>query len=110
MGPNELARIEENKAERQFEALKNKKMAAKFGEKQEMTDEAMLEWIDLNKQLQRDRDGNLYSDQVTAAGKSRSMFLENPLIPLGKYQALNDTALLLLQSSLYPKVFKVKSI
>ena len=85
MGPNDLARIEENKAQRKFEEIKNKKMGEKFGEKQQMSDEAMLEWIDLNKQLQRDRDGNLYSDQVTAAAKSKSMFVENPLIPLGKY-------------------------
>ena len=85
MGPNDLARIEENKAERKFEEIKNKKLAEKYGEEKKMSDEAMLEWIDLNKQLQRDREGNLYSDQVTAAGKSKSMFLENPLIPIGKY-------------------------
>ena len=84
MGPNDLARIEENKAERKFEEIKNKKMSEKYGEKQQMSDEAMLEWIDLNKQLQRDRDGNLYSDQVTATKKSKAMFVENPLIPLGK--------------------------
>ena len=85
MGPYDAARLEENKAERKFQEIKKKKLAEKYGEEKQMSDEAMLEWINLNQQLQRDREGNLYSDQVTAAGKSKSMFLSNPLIPIGKY-------------------------
>ena len=97
MGPKDLERIEENKAERlvekenkanrRFEELKNEKIAEKFGKKDQPSDEAMLEWIELNKQLRIDKDtGKPYADRVTASDKSKSMFLENPLIPIGNYR------------------------
>ena len=52
MGPKDLERIEDNKAERleerenksnrRFEELKNEKIAEKFGKKEQFTDEAMI--------------------------------------------------------------------
>ena len=99
MGPNDAVRLEENKAERaaeklqkvennrklSFEELKEKKFAEKYGEPKKMTeDEAMLEWIDLNKQLQRDREGNPFRDNVTGGDKFKHMLWQNPLIPIGK--------------------------
>ena len=98
MGPKDLERIEDNKAERleekenksnrRFEELKNEKIAEKFGKKEQFTDEAMLEWIELNKQLRIDQDtGKPYADKVTASDKSKSMFMENPLVPIGRYRS-----------------------
>merc|ERR1712018_213551 len=87
MGPKDLERIEDNRAERleekenksnrRFEELKNEKIAEKFGKKEQFTDEAMLEWIELNKQLRIDQDtGKPYADKVTASDKSKSMILD----------------------------------
>lgn len=99
MGPQDAEKLAENKANRQFEKekdnvdkaakrfeeLKNKKIAEKFGKEEQMSDQAMLEWIDLNRQLQFDRTGKPFDDKITASHKTKSVFLENPLVPIGKY-------------------------
>ena len=99
MGPQDAEKLAENKANRQFEKekdnvdkaakrfeeLKNQKLAEKFGKDAQMSNQAMLEWIDLNKQLQFDRTGKPFDDKITASQKTRSVFLENPLVPIGKY-------------------------
>ena len=99
MGPQDAEKLAENRADRQlekekdnvdkaakrFEELKNQKLAEKFGKDEQMSNQAMLEWIDLNKQLQYDRSGKPFDDKITASQKTRSVFLENPLVPIGKY-------------------------
>ena len=94
MGPKDVERLEESKAEGQeqralkmqdrfateFEKKKREKMGLKKGEPAESD---MLEWIDLQKQLQIDRDtGKSYI--TTPWEKTKGVFLDNPLVPLGK--------------------------
>ena len=69
------------KADKEFERLKNEKLGRK---ENETSDAAKLEWIELSRELQIDKDtGRPY--HLTTAEKSRKLFIENPLIPLGKY-------------------------
>ena len=69
---------EKRSLESNFEKLKNEK----FGKKEEMKDEAMLEWIELNKQLNIDQNtGKPY--HVTSGDKTKAVFLDNPLVPIG---------------------------
>ena len=69
------------KADMAFEKLKREKLGTKVNE---ASDEAMLEWIELNKQLSIDREtGRPY--HVTTADKTKAIFMENPLVPIGKY-------------------------
>ena len=99
MGPADEKRLQQNiveiekkaaertktKAEIKFEKLKNE-AEEKMGKKQskEMTDDDMLEWIELNKQLQVSREtGKPYLE--TAADKFKRKFGENPFIPIGKH-------------------------
>ena len=94
MGSKDTERHEESRAEGQeqrelkkgrhiidtnFEKLK----AEKFGTKEEPnSDASMLEWIELNKQLQINKDtGRPYN--MTTTEKSKAMFFENPLVPIG---------------------------
>ena len=99
MGPEDerrhqqnIAEIEGRKAERtrtkaeiKFEKLKNEAEEKKFGKKQhkEMTDADMLEWIELNKQLQFNSEtGKPHVE--TASDKFKRKFGENPMVPIGK--------------------------
>ena len=94
MGPKDVERHEESKAEGQEQrALKiqdrfttefEKKKREKLGlKKVEPAESDMLEWIDLQKQLQVDRDtGKSYV--TTPWEKTKGVFLDNPLVPLGK--------------------------
>lgn len=67
------------KADVEFERLKNEKFGTKENEN---ADAAMLEWVELNRQLQIDRDtGRPYA--VTSWDKTKGVFLDNPLVPLG---------------------------
>ena len=97
MGPKDVERHEESKAEGQEQrALKmqdrfstefEKKKREKLGlKKVEPAESDMLEWIDLQKQLQVDRDtGKSYV--TTPWEKTKGVFLDNPLVPLGKNDA-----------------------
>ena len=97
MGPKDVERHEESKAEGQEQrALKmqdrfstefEKKKREKLGlKKVEPAESDMLEWIDLQKQLQIDRDtGKSYV--TTPWEKTKGVFLDNPLVPLGKNDA-----------------------
>ena len=98
MGPADEKRLQQNiveiekkaaertktKAEIKFEKLKNE-AEEKMGKKRNnaMTDADMLEWIELNKQLQVSREtGKPYVE--TATNKFKRKFGENPMIPIGK--------------------------
>ena len=97
MGPKDVERHEESKAEGQEQrALKmqdrfttefEKKKREKLGlKKVEPAESEMLEWIDLQKQLQIDRDtGKSYV--TTPWEKTKGVFLDNPLVPIGKNDA-----------------------
>ena len=93
MGPKDLERHVETKERHEEEqAIKKgrgalasnfeKLKAEKFGQKEDMKDEAMLEWVELNKQLHIDRNtGKPY--HITSAEKTKAIFLENPMVPIG---------------------------
>ena len=72
------------KAEVEFERLKNE-AEEKMGIKHKaMSDADMLEWVELNKQLQINREtGKPYVE--TYSDKFKRKFGENPLVPVGEH-------------------------
>ena len=115
MGPKDIERHEESKAEGQEQrALKmqdrfttefEKKKREKLGlKKVEPAESEMLEWIDLQKQLQIDRDtGKSYV--TTPWEKTKGVFLDNPLVPIGKNDAkqmCNLSVKFVFKNKIYP--------
>ena len=74
----------QRKAEVEFKRLKNE-AEEKMGIKRKvMSDADMLEWVELNKQLQINREtGKPYVE--TYSDKFKRKFGENPLVPVGEH-------------------------